>query len=395
MKKLHWTPSKTTAIFRSFLFSTLGAASFICLIPFMSFAQSELTPERSELITMMTPAVAVDRVNPRYPISAARNGDEGWVRLSYVINTEGRVEDVIVMDNEGGRFFVHEAKRALKKWRFTPAKDENNENIVSCQNSVQLGFKMGNQGADKKFIKLLKQSFASIDEGDLAKTAELIDKINKFKNKNSMELAWGHYTNMKYAVLNEDEQQTYISAKKASNYVSLKDSSFSDAASLHIMHNLLRLQIKKQLFSKAKDTFNKIEQYDTDYAKKLMSSFTPYMEQIDSLIASERDILVEGKIANNNWYHKLVRSKFSIGDINGQVDTLEVRCSNSLSTFSLKADDVFTIPDSWNDCSIFVKGDDNASFNLYEISDKSAHLTDDMSENKPGNKEENKADGKA
>ena len=395
MKKSHWTPSKKTTFSSSLLSSVLGLTSLISFVPFMSFAQSESIPERSELLTMMTPAVAIDRAAPRYPKSAARDGEEGWVKLSYVINTEGKAENVIVMDNDGHRSFVVAAKRALERWQFTPAKNENNENIVSCQNSVQLDFKMGNQGVNKKFLRLLKKNFASISEGDLAKSKELIDKINQYKNKNSAELAWSHYTNMKYAILEKDEEQVYIMANKLSHYVSFKGATFSKEAKLHIMHNILRLQIKKQLFSKAKVTFNKVEQYDTDYAKKLMSSYTPYMEQIDSLIASEKDILVEGKIANNNWYHKLVRSKFSIGDINGQVDTLEVRCSNSLSTFSLKADDVFTIPDSWNDCSIFVKGDDNASFNLYEISDKSAHLTDDMSENKPGNKEENKADGKA
>jgi TonB family protein len=386
MKKLHWTPSKTTTLSRTLLFSTLALTSLICFVPFMSFAQSESTPERSELLTMMTPAVPIDRVHPKYPISAAKLGDEGWVKFSFVINTEGKVEDVIVMDNEGQRAFVREAKRALKRWRFTPAKDENNENIVSCQNSVQLNFKMGNQGADRKFISLLEESFASMSEGDLVKSTKLINKINKFENKNSTELAWGHYSNMAYAVLNEDEQQTFTSAKRASHYISLKHSSFSEVASLDILQTLLREQIVKQLFSQAKITFNRIEQYDSDYAKKLIISYTPYIQKIDSIIASEEDILVKGKIATKIWSHELVRSKFSIGNINGQVDTLEVRCSNSLSTFSLKADDVFTIPASWNDCRIFIKGDDNATFNLYEISAQRAQLNDKNTDKKADEK---------
>jgi TonB family protein len=338
---------------------------------------------------MTTPAVAIDRVHPKYPISAARQGDEGWVKFSFVINTEGKVEDVIVMDNDGHRSFIREAKRALKRWKFTPAKDENNKNIVSCQNSVQLDFKMGNQGADRKFVTLLEQSFASISEGDLVKSTKLINKINEFENKNSTELAWGHYTNMKYAVLNKDEQQIFTSAKSASNYISLKHSSFSEAASLDILQTLLREQIHNQLFYQSKVTFNKIEQYDTDYAKKLITSYMSYMEKIEDLIASEKDILVKGKIAKNIWSHELVRKRFSIGDVDGKLDTLEVRCSNRLSTFSLKADDVFDIPDAWNDCRVFVKGDDNATFNLYEISAKSLKLSDKKGREKAESKPEN------
>lgn len=60
------------------------------------------------------------RVEPKYPIDAARNGIEGWAKLSFTINTIGQVTDVKVIAAEPKRVFDREAARALKKWKYRP-----------------------------------------------------------------------------------------------------------------------------------------------------------------------------------------------------------------------------------------------------------------------------------
>lgn len=90
-------------------------------------------------------ATPIVRIEPKYPIQAARDGKEGWVKLSFTINEIGGVEDVEVIDAEPKRIFDKEARRALLKWKYKPkVVDGKPERQVGL--TVQLDFKMDGAG---------------------------------------------------------------------------------------------------------------------------------------------------------------------------------------------------------------------------------------------------------
>ena len=60
------------------------------------------------------------RIEPKYPIEAARNGIEGWVKLSFTVNEVGSVEDIEILASEPEGVFEREAQRALAKWKYKP-----------------------------------------------------------------------------------------------------------------------------------------------------------------------------------------------------------------------------------------------------------------------------------
>jgi protein TonB len=80
-------------------------------------------------------ATPIVRIEPKYPVQAARDGKEGWVRLSFTINEVGGVDDVEVIDADPKRVFDREAKRALRKWKYKP-------NIVDGKPTKQFGMKV-------------------------------------------------------------------------------------------------------------------------------------------------------------------------------------------------------------------------------------------------------------
>ena len=65
-------------------------------------------------------ATPLVRVEPRYPVEAAREGVSGWVRLSFSIDETGAVTDVAVLAAEPGTVFNREAVRALRRWKYQP-----------------------------------------------------------------------------------------------------------------------------------------------------------------------------------------------------------------------------------------------------------------------------------
>ncbi len=86
-------------------------------------------------------ATPIVRIEPKYPMQAARDGKEGWVRLSFNINKIGGVENVKVIEAQPKRIFDKEAKRALRKWKYKPkVVDGKPQKQIGL--AVQLDFKM-------------------------------------------------------------------------------------------------------------------------------------------------------------------------------------------------------------------------------------------------------------
>ncbi|WP_291323137.1 energy transducer TonB [Desulfonatronospira sp.] len=63
----------------------------------------------------------VSQVPPRYPRRAQLAGISGWVRLEFIVDVDGSVKDVQVLEASPRRgVFDQEAVRALSRWRFHP-----------------------------------------------------------------------------------------------------------------------------------------------------------------------------------------------------------------------------------------------------------------------------------
>jgi len=81
------------------------------------------------------------RVNPKYPIGAARDGIEGWVVLAFDINAIGEVVNISIVESQPKRIFDKAARQALKKWKYRAKSVDGN--AVTQQNfTVQLDFTM-------------------------------------------------------------------------------------------------------------------------------------------------------------------------------------------------------------------------------------------------------------
>lgn len=78
------------------------------------------------------------RINPTYPIPAARNNIEGFVTLSFDVSEVGKPINIKIIEAKPRGYFESSARRALKKWKYN---SESAKNGIESQ-IVTLAFKL-------------------------------------------------------------------------------------------------------------------------------------------------------------------------------------------------------------------------------------------------------------
>lgn len=78
-------------------------------------------PTVYQLDQVDAPTKWIIHIEPMYPIKAAEEKVEGWVKMSAVITENGKVTAIQVLDSQPKGVFEKEAKRAFSKWLYKPA----------------------------------------------------------------------------------------------------------------------------------------------------------------------------------------------------------------------------------------------------------------------------------
>lgn len=81
---------------------------------------AEIEPEPAKII----PAKVISRAPPRYPSRALKNGTEGWVQVKFYVDPEGIPVEVTVSESEPSGTFDTAAIKSVKKWRFSPSRNQ-------------------------------------------------------------------------------------------------------------------------------------------------------------------------------------------------------------------------------------------------------------------------------
>ncbi|RLF26225.1 MAG: hypothetical protein DRN14_07205 [Thermoplasmata archaeon] len=78
-----------------------------------------------------TEPVAVEAVQPECPESAVLTGARGPVHVRVRVGTDGRVQEVAIVESCGSRALEAAAVEAARKWVFSPARGQDGAPVVS------------------------------------------------------------------------------------------------------------------------------------------------------------------------------------------------------------------------------------------------------------------------
>ena len=66
------------------------------------------------------PLTPIVQIPPLYPMRARSRGIEGWVRVRFIVDEEGRVRDVTIVESHPKKVFDNAVLRCVSRWRFKP-----------------------------------------------------------------------------------------------------------------------------------------------------------------------------------------------------------------------------------------------------------------------------------
>lgn len=335
----------------------------------------QTAPEQVTQITAFTPAETVKRVNPEYPRAAAKSGKEGWVKMSYVIDETGRVKDPIVDDFGGDRRFVRKAVSALERWTFNPAMKDGKP-TQQCEQQIQFDFVLDQKpGARREFIKRYKNIDTLLNNGELEAATLALNELHEKTEANRYENAWLYSLDARLA--NEldqprRERQSLYRTIASSRTHKEGSASFNDEYMAYMYQRLFILNANFGYYSEALQAVDELKAFPGQEERG--AQLSNYAEKLTSHIDSKDNIQVSMQIGENGHaFHTLVRNSFAFVDINDDIDTVEVRCNTHREKFTVAEQHIWSIPASWGQCRVLVKGRENASFNLVEIANVDAN----------------------
>jgi TonB family protein len=334
--------------------------SLILAFSVPSFAQSS---DMSEHIETIVDAKPLERQEPKYPINAARNGQEGWAKVSFVIDQNGNVVDPVIQDSSGLKSFEKETLKAVKNWKYSPAMQDG-QPIEQCQMEVQIDYRLsGESGVTRKFQSAYQQVMDTITAKELELAQKMLSKMADSKMWNHSENSYFWLADSMYAKEIDDMQRELVGVNRA--LASGKDA-LNPATFLYLLTRQFALFTTDTQYSKAMQSYKQILQQEDNTA--VVANLKPYASQLQNMLQGSEPLIHSTKIrTSGSTYHELSRESFALHINEGELDEVQLRCANKRARFTASENSEWRIPASWGQCTLFVTGTPDSQFDVIEL----------------------------
>lgn len=291
---------------------TLSAALFspalVLLAPSLALAQ----PTEVETFTIPRPE---QLVVPIYPMRQMMSGEEGMVSVSFMVDTDGKVFDPVIVDSTGDVNFHRAALLALRQSEFSPAMLDDEPIIGSSQQVYRFNLEASANGfsVTARFNSVYTRFQRAAIEGNREELEEALEDLEKVGAANHYESAFLSLARYTYAGLfgSELEQIKHI-GHALSLSSSPDDPQYLEPGMVrNLRRALLPLQIRNNYFAEAVDTF--------------------------AMIGGE-----------------------------GDLDEIVFRCEKHYVSFAIERDVAYDVPPEWGECEVQILGDKEANFLLLQ-----------------------------
>ena len=344
------------------------AAVLAAVLPTLLISPAHARKFDVEMDTSGVSVAAIEQPAPEFPDGKMRGGQEGWVRISFVIGPDGRAVDPVVVDSSGGPLFEQAALDVVSAWRFeAPGRDAENAN-----NTVDMRFEISGDRdrASRAFLRRYRGIISDLYYVKPENAREKVDMANDFGG-------WNLYESTMLALLNARVEATEGDAAEELEYYRRALAVSGEAAldrkeRAEILGRILELEIDSQQYGQAQETLAQLRA--APGGDPVLEELSGRIRALESAIASDDAMVVNGTIYNPCncdggtplWAYTPVRRDFSFAEVSGNVERFEARCDNHRLSARVEAGTRWSLPPEWGSCRVFVFGDDAATFEFVE-----------------------------
>ncbi len=313
-------------------------------------------------------AVPVRQDAPAYPADFANTGQEGWVRMHFVVTPDGRAIDPLIIDSSGGAAFENEARKALDAWRFEPtdAGGEDAHNVVNIRSEVR----GSRNSASRPYQFSHRRIVTNLANEKNAEARERLDELYADGGFNTYESAslWLMSGRVEGVEGNEaGKLECYRRALAVSTERSLPPDSRKD-----LMARIFWLEVEFGQYSAALQTFRALDRFST--ASEVDADIQSRAAEIRAMVDGDEEMVARATVYNPCnckageplWYYRPARRTFSFANLNGNVTRFEARCDKQRIQAAMETGKTWTLAPEWGNCRVFVFGDDGAQFEFVE-----------------------------
>ncbi len=323
-------------------------------------------------------AVVIEQPQPGYPGGSVRRGQEGWVKMSFVVTADGRAIDPIIIDSSGGAGFEREAREAVSTWRFeaTTSSAELPYVVINIRSEIR----RGRNAATPDFIRRYRRIMTHLYNEKNEHARKMADSTYDLGGWNLYEstMLWLMLGRVEGVEGNHaGKLEMYRRALGVSNRKSLPRKDRRE-----LLRKIFMLEANFGQYAAAMQTLALLK--NVAGSEKTVASLAERAEQIENDLIHSDIVRANATITNPCdcddgqplWHHAPTRRTFSFANLNGNVERFEARCESQRLSGDVEEGKLWTLAPEWGLCRIFVFGDDGARFDFLE------HLSDN-NEGKP------------
>ena len=289
---------------------------------------------------------------------------EGWAYVSYVIDIDGKVSDIDIIDISDKEYFTARTKKYFEKLEFSPATDGQGS-IASGQTLLlrltKEGIGIGRYAVTPGFYTRYEQASELLSQQRFAEVEKLLTDMSSDNAKNLQEQALLYWIQGRY----------YYAQKEWDNY----GQSIERAGYLHTdlppslasktLQNLYRWHLYKNQFFNAGQAIKAMTQLENVEISEQSMDFL--QQPINESLSSDKEFkLQQTMLKGQSWVYQPLKLNFTISMNAEQIGEIALRCANRVNDLTLSDVVKVTLAPSDKNCVVLIKAKDAAVINITE-----------------------------
>lgn len=347
--------------------------ALLLVVSWSAFAASEEGDQGNTQVAQDSPAEFVETFTPpvvskpriaKYPKTQQALGQEGWVRLNYMVNPQGIPYDVTVVSSSSESAFAKAAIRAVSQTVYEPANLNGRAIDAGLSSFVIFQLVGGGDGATRTFVSLYKKFFKHLERNNLGKAEKLLTNLRN-RDRNLYEEAYLHLAEFNFKQkTGASPSQMYGSVKKAAAMDGDRGY-LPDDVLTSVLQNKLTLELLLHELGYAKQTATLLN--ERQLAEKDRARVDAALSQIEQIRVAETPFGIDGVVPEGNLgFHVLTHKRFHFRDVQGDIAELRIHCDRGYVGFIPKPEMEYKVKSGLGSCHLTLIGTPGSTYTLVQ-----------------------------